>query len=55
MEEAETLCDRLCIMVDGSLQCIDTPKEVFFFFKPQDYLMIECKYATALLKRRLTQ
>jgi ABC-type multidrug transport system ATPase subunit len=29
MEEAETLCDRLCIMVDGSLQCIGTPKEVF--------------------------
>jgi len=28
MEEAETLCDRLCIMVDGSLQCIGTPKEL---------------------------
>ncbi|KAL6603879.1 hypothetical protein ACP70R_044240 [Stipagrostis hirtigluma subsp. patula] len=27
MEEAEALCDRLCIMVDGSLQCIGTPKE----------------------------
>ncbi|KAF2927371.1 hypothetical protein DAI22_06g200400 [Oryza sativa Japonica Group] len=28
MEEAEVLCDRLCIMVDGSLQCIGTPKEL---------------------------
>ncbi|WVZ79607.1 hypothetical protein U9M48_027169 [Paspalum notatum var. saurae] len=28
MEEAETLCDRLCIMVNGSLQCIGTPKEL---------------------------
>ncbi|GJM98096.1 hypothetical protein PR202_ga15072 [Eleusine coracana subsp. coracana] len=27
MEEAEALCDRLCIMVDGSLQCIGRPKE----------------------------
>ncbi|GJN38711.1 hypothetical protein PR202_gb27778 [Eleusine coracana subsp. coracana] len=28
MEEAEALCDRLCIMVDGSLQCIGRPKEL---------------------------
>ncbi|VAI77752.1 unnamed protein product [Triticum turgidum subsp. durum] len=27
MEEAEVLCDRLCIMVDGRLQCIGRPKE----------------------------
>ena len=28
MEEAEVLCDRLGIFVDGSLQCIGNPKEV---------------------------
>jgi len=28
MEEAEILCDRIGIFVDGSLQCIDNPKEV---------------------------
>ncbi|MED6166073.1 Phospholipid-transporting ATPase abca7, variant 2, partial [Stylosanthes scabra] len=28
MEEAEALCDRLGIFVDGSLQCIGNPKEV---------------------------
>ncbi|VAI77754.1 unnamed protein product [Triticum turgidum subsp. durum] len=28
MEEAEVLCDRLCIMVDGRLQCIGRPKEL---------------------------
>jgi ABC-type multidrug transport system ATPase subunit len=29
MEEAEALCDRLCIMVDGRLQCIGRPQEVY--------------------------
>lgn len=28
MEEAEILCDRIGIFVDGSLQCIGNPKEV---------------------------
>ena len=28
MEEAEVLCDRLGIFVDGSLQCVGNPKEV---------------------------
>lgn len=28
MEEAEVLCDRLGIIVDGSLQCIGNPKEL---------------------------
>ena len=28
MEEAEYLCDRLGIFVDGSLQCVGNPKEV---------------------------
>ncbi|WCJ35969.1 ABC transporter A family member 7 [Euphorbia peplus] len=28
MEEAETLCDRLGIFVDGGLQCIGNPKEL---------------------------
>ncbi|PNX74287.1 ABC transporter A family member 7-like protein [Trifolium pratense] len=28
MEEAEALCDRLGIFVDGSLQCIGNPKEL---------------------------
>ncbi|CAN8278116.1 unnamed protein product [Cochlearia groenlandica] len=28
MEEAEVLCDRICIFVDGSLQCIGNPKEL---------------------------
>ena len=46
MEEAETLCDRLCIMVDGSLQCIGTPKEVVPHHHIYDYitfLMIELR------------
>ncbi|KAK6123308.1 hypothetical protein DH2020_042959 [Rehmannia glutinosa] len=28
MEEAEHLCDRLGIFVDGSLQCVGNPKEL---------------------------
>ena len=28
MEEAEVLCDRLGIFVDGGIQCIGNPKEV---------------------------
>ncbi|RZC87408.1 hypothetical protein C5167_035948 [Papaver somniferum] len=28
MEEAEVLCDRLGIFVDGSLQCVGNPKEL---------------------------
>ena len=28
MEEAEYLCDRLGIFVDGGLQCVGNPKEV---------------------------
>lgn len=28
MEEAEVLCDRLGIFVDGQFQCIGNPKEV---------------------------
>ncbi|XP_020089502.1 ABC transporter A family member 8-like [Ananas comosus] len=28
MEEAEALCDRLAIMVDGKLQCIGSPREL---------------------------
>jgi ABC-type multidrug transport system ATPase subunit len=28
MEEADALCDRLGIFVDGSLQCVGYPKEV---------------------------
>jgi len=31
MEEAEALCDRLGIFVDGSLQCIADAKEVLLF------------------------
>lgn len=31
MEEAEVLCDRLGIFVDGSLQCIGNPKEVYLY------------------------
>lgn len=30
MEEADALCDRLGIFVNGSLQCIGNPKEVHF-------------------------
>ena len=28
MEEAEVLCDRLGIFVDGDFQCLGNPKEV---------------------------
>ncbi|GKA22310.1 ABC transporter A family member 7-like protein [Tanacetum coccineum] len=31
MEEAEHLCDRLGIFVDGSMQCIGNPKEIWRF------------------------
>ena len=30
MEEAEVLCDRIGIFVDGGLQCIGGPKQVTF-------------------------
>jgi ABC-type multidrug transport system ATPase subunit len=30
MEEAEVLCDRLGIFVDGDFQCLGNPKEVHF-------------------------
>ena len=32
MEEAEVLCDRLGIFVDGGFQCIGNPKEVNYLF-----------------------
>lgn len=32
MEEAEVLCDRLGIFVDGNLQCIGNPKEVRYIY-----------------------
>ena len=32
MEEAEVLCDRLGIFVDGSFQCLGNPKEVCTFW-----------------------
>lgn len=31
MEEAEELCDRVGIFVDGNFQCLGTPKEVIKF------------------------
>lgn len=36
MEEADVLCDRLGIFVDGSLQCIGNPKEVIPKFLNSD-------------------
>jgi ABC-type multidrug transport system ATPase subunit len=30
MEEAEVLCDRLGIFVDGGFQCLGNPKEVIY-------------------------
>ena len=32
MEEAEVLCDRLSIFVDGGFQCTGNPKEVNYLF-----------------------
>lgn len=32
MEEAEVLCDRLGIFVDGGFQCLGNPKEVTYLF-----------------------
>lgn len=29
MEEAEELCDRVGIFVNGNFQCLGTPKEVY--------------------------
>ena len=31
MEEAEVLCDRLGIFVDGGFQCLGNPKEVTIY------------------------
>jgi len=33
MEEAEALCDRLGIFVNGSLQCVGNAKEVTLLLK----------------------
>jgi hypothetical protein len=30
MEEAEVLCDRVGIFVDGGFRCIANPKEVYY-------------------------
>ena len=38
MEEAEHLCDRLGIFVDGSLQCVGNPKEVSFLPTTKYYI-----------------
>jgi ABC-type multidrug transport system ATPase subunit len=38
MEEAEALCDRIGIMVNGSLQCIGNSKEV----KLMECMSLDC-------------
>lgn len=43
MEEAENLCDRLGIFVDGSLRCIGNPKELTARFGAFYVLTIACK------------
>lgn len=49
MEEAEVLCDRLGIFVDGSFQCIGNPKEVrnailrlYYFWQETDLTTESC-------------
>jgi len=58
MEEAETLCDRLCIMVDGSLQTAvhrhaqrGSPTPPYLGL----YNLLDDRIATVMFKRRLTQ
>ena len=42
MEEAENLCDRLGIFVDGSLRCIGSPKELTARFGAFYVLSVTC-------------
>jgi hypothetical protein len=43
MEEAENLCDRLGIFVDGSLRCIGNPKELTARFGAYYVLTVACE------------
>ena len=43
MEEAENLCDRLGIFVDGSLRCIGNPKELTARFGAFYVLTVACE------------
>lgn len=45
MEEAENLCDRLGIFVDGSLRCIGNPKELTARFGAFYVLTVACRHA----------
>ena len=40
MEEAEVLCDRLGIFVDGDFQCLGNPKEVHHLLESQKSLYV---------------
>jgi ABC-type multidrug transport system ATPase subunit len=40
MEEAEVLCDRLGIFVDGGFQCIGDAKEVTYLFTSMKHITI---------------
>jgi hypothetical protein len=46
MEEAEVLCDRLGIFIDGSFQCLGNPKEVYL---PSWIAEVTLKSLTAML------
>lgn len=45
MEEAENLCDRLGIFVDGTLRCIGNPKELTARFGAYYVLTVSCEDA----------
>jgi ABC-type multidrug transport system ATPase subunit len=42
MEEAEVLCDRLGIFVDGGFQCIGDAKEVTYLFTSMKHISTLC-------------
>jgi ABC-type multidrug transport system ATPase subunit len=42
MEEAEVLCDRLGIFVDGGFQCIGNAKEVTYLFTAMKHITTFC-------------
>ena len=44
MEEAEVLCDRLGIFVDGGFQCIGNPKEVTYIFTCMKQVHFLCSF-----------
>lgn len=52
MEEAEVLCDRLGIFVDGDFQCLGNPKEVHHLLESQKSLQYVFQFLISLFLER---